>query len=89
MTEQSNEYSRTLKYNFNKLQKRIRRNTGNAIRDFNMIEEGDRIMVCLSGGKDSFTMLDILMGLQKSAPINFDLIAINSRPCPLVEITKR
>ncbi len=77
MTEQSNEYSRTLKYNFNKLQKRIRRNTGNAIRDFNMIEEGDRIMVCLSGGKDSFTMLDILMSLQKSAPINFDLIAIN------------
>lgn len=64
-------------YNFNKLQKRLRRNVGQAIADFNMIEEGDRVMVCLSGGKDSFTMLDILRNLQQSAPINFSLIAVN------------
>jgi len=65
------------KYNFNKLQKRIRRQVGQAINDFNMIEEGDRVMVCLSGGKDSYTMLDILMSLQKAAPIRFELIAVN------------
>lgn len=65
------------KYNFNKLQKRIRRHVGQAIADFNMIEHGDRIMVCLSGGKDSYTMLHILMSLQKSAPIDFELVAVN------------
>tara|TARA_R110001592_G_scaffold49482_1_gene154254 strand:+ start:7265 stop:8155 length:891 start_codon:yes stop_codon:yes gene_type:complete len=64
-------------YEFNKLQKRLRSGVGRAIADFNMIEEGDRVMVCLSGGKDSFTMLQILMGLKKSAPIHFDLIAVN------------
>lgn len=64
-------------YDLNKLYKRLRRNVGQAIADFNMIEEGDRIMVCLSGGKDSYTMLDILQNLQKSAPINFTLIAVN------------
>ncbi|WP_113626053.1 tRNA 2-thiocytidine(32) synthetase TtcA [Pectobacterium peruviense] len=64
-------------YNLNKLQKRLRRNVGEAIADFNMIEEGDRIMVCLSGGKDSFTMLEILRNLQQSAPINFSLVAVN------------
>lgn len=62
---------------FNKLQKRLRRNVGNAISDYNMIEEGDRVMVCLSGGKDSYTMLDILTNLQKSAPVNFELVAVN------------
>lgn len=71
------ELTKAQQVNFNKLQKKIRRNTGTAIADYNMIEDGDRIMVCLSGGKDSFTMLDILMGLKKSAPISFDLIAVN------------
>ncbi|WP_145490452.1 tRNA 2-thiocytidine(32) synthetase TtcA [Yersinia aleksiciae] len=64
-------------HDLNKLQKRLRRNVGQAIADFNMIEDGDRVMVCLSGGKDSYTMLDILQSLQKSAPINFTLIAVN------------
>ncbi|MCC4797017.1 tRNA 2-thiocytidine(32) synthetase TtcA [Enterovibrio norvegicus] len=71
------ELTKSQKYNLNKLQKRIRRNTGQAIADFNMIEDGDRIMVCLSGGKDSYTMLEILQSLRKSAPISFELIAVN------------
>lgn len=61
----------------NKLQKRLRRNVGKAVADYRMIEEGDRIMVCLSGGKDSYAMLDILMNLQKNASIKFDLVAVN------------
>jgi len=65
------------KLEFNKLQKKLRGGAGRAIADFNMIEDGDRIMVCLSGGKDSFTMLHILMSLQKHAPIKFDLVAVN------------
>ncbi len=64
-------------YEFNKLAKRIRRQVGEAIVDFGMIEEGDRVMVCLSGGKDSYGMLDVLMSLKEKAPINFELIAVN------------
>lgn len=62
---------------FNKLQKRLRRNVGNAITDYQMIEENDVVMACMSGGKDSFAMLDILLSLQKVAPINFSVIAVN------------
>jgi len=65
------------KYEINKLNKRLRANVGKAINDYNMIENNDVIMVCLSGGKDSYAMLDILLGLQKAAPIQFKLIAVN------------
>ena len=61
----------------NRCRKNLRREVGKAIADYTMIEEGDKVMVCLSGGKDSYVMLDILMSLQKSAPINFSLHAIN------------
>ncbi|KAA9001986.1 tRNA 2-thiocytidine(32) synthetase TtcA [Affinibrenneria salicis] len=76
MTE-NQEINKKQQYNINKLQKRLRRHVGEAIADFNMIEEGDRVMVCLSGGKDSYVMLDILRNLQQSAPVNFSLVAVN------------
>ena len=60
-----------------KLEKRLCRQVGQAIVDYNMIEEGDRIMVCMSGGKDSYGMLDILIKMKQRAPINFELVAVN------------
>lgn len=62
---------------FKKLQKKLRKEVSWAIRDFNMIEDGDVVMVCISGGKDSFTLLDILLFLKRIAPINFEVVAVN------------
>jgi len=64
-------------FNLKKLNKVLRRQTGQAIADYNMIEDGDKVMVCLSGGKDSYTLLEMLSQLKAVAPINFDIIAVN------------
>lgn len=71
------ELTRKQRLEYNKLQKRLRRQVAHAILDYRMIGEGDRVMVCVSGGKDSYAMLDILLRLQKSAPVNFQLVAVN------------
>ena len=68
---------RRRRFEANKLAKRLHRQVGQAIRDFNMIEAGDKVMVCVSGGKDSYSLLDILLALRAHAPVPFDVVAVN------------
>ena len=64
-------------YEKNKCHKKLRRLVGEALTDFNMLSNGDKVMVCLSGGKDSYTLLDMMLSFQQHAPIQFDLVAVN------------
>jgi tRNA 2-thiocytidine biosynthesis protein TtcA len=73
----TNTAERKAEFEINKLSKRLHRQVGQAITDYKMIEAGDKVMVCLSGGKDSFAMLDILLGLKLRAPVPFDIVAVN------------
>jgi tRNA 2-thiocytidine biosynthesis protein TtcA len=68
---------RRAEFEVNKLKRRLRRQVGQAIADYAMIEEGDRVMVCLSGGKDSYGLLEILLGLREKSPVAFDIVAVN------------
>ena len=76
-SERTRNRAEKARYDQNKLQKKLRRQVGNAIVDYGMIEDGDKVMVCVSGGKDSYTLLDILMNLRLNAPIDFELHAVN------------
>ena len=75
--EATDKAARKAAFEANKLSKRLHRQVGQAITDFNMIENGDKVMVCLSGGKDSYALLDILLSMRQRAPIDFDIVAVN------------
>lgn len=88
LTERADAYARNVspyfniedkqeKYKADKLFKRLRRKVGHAIGDYGMIEENDKILVCMSGGKDSYFLLDVLLSLKRSAPINFTIIPVH------------